>query len=179
MMDDKTTGLSQLEIDELTELFNLVDADADGKVSIDSIAQVLQALKADDTDNTQKYPLMEKLESQLVKAKWNDTTDLDLDAFLQLFESTSLQQILQQQQENQQENFGHVFRLFDTQDKGYITIQDLERVAKELGEHDITQQELQEMMDRAHAQHRERVNLQEFTKLMTMNLFHKDEELAE
>ena len=187
------SGFSQLELDELRALWSLLDVQGNGQVSVDSIRQVLSSLQADTPNNKEgAYPLMSKLEDQLNKNNYSNPEEqqqfLDFSAFLELFEGTSLQNTLQESaqklnyndsdDEDPSENFAHVFALFDTNHKGYISIQDLERVAKELGEHDITQQELQEMMDRGGGsqQHKKgRVNLQEFTKLMTMDLFHKKE----
>jgi centrin-1 len=93
-------------------------------------------------------------------------------------ESTSLQHTLQANADDQ-DNFAHVFELFDLEGKGYITLQDLERVAKELGEHDMTREELEEMMERANSKHSGRVTLQEFAKLMTLNLFQKASEMSQ
>jgi Ca2+-binding EF-hand superfamily protein len=70
----------------------------------------------------------------------------------------------------QQQNYVHVFRLFDLDGKGYIDLQDLQRVALELGEHDMTHDELHEMMERA-ANSKGKVSLEDFTRMMTMNLF--------
>jgi len=109
-----------------------------------------------------------------------DTELLDFDDYLSLMASTSLQQRLQNDtnnDENNQPNFQHVFDLFDVDHKGYITAEDLHRVALELGEHDMTMEELQEMIDRAKSKKTGKVTLKEFSKIMTLNLFQKMENI--
>jgi Ca2+-binding EF-hand superfamily protein len=59
--------------------------------------------------------------------------------------------------------------------KGNISIQDLERAAIEMGENDNTQDELEEVIERAQSSHQGRVYLPEFSRIMNLNLFHKFE----
>ena len=58
---------------------------------------------------------------------------------------------------------------------GYITVTDLQRIAIELGEQDMTQEELEEMITRASSSKKGRVSLEDFTKMMTLNLFQNQE----
>ena len=67
-------------------------------------------------------------------------------------------------------DFERVFQLFDVDQKGYITLQDLKRVSNELGE-TMTDDELQEMIDRAGLRNNGKVSLEEFRTMMTRNLF--------
>jgi len=59
-----------------------------------------------------------------------------------------------------------VFRLFDDEERGFITVGDLERVAKELGE-TMTQAELQEMIDRADSNGDGKITPEDFQHVMT------------
>jgi Ca2+-binding EF-hand superfamily protein len=170
------TGFSQSEIDELTEAFSLFDAEGTGRISIGDFRAVLESLQSSSSAARPTYPHLGKLLDQL--SKHEDGELLDLDEYLRLMESTSLQHRLQANA-GDQDNFAHVFELFDLEGKGYITLQDLERVANELGEHDMTREELEEMMERANSKHNGRVTLQEFTKLMTLNLFQKASEMSQ
>lgn len=56
-------------------------------------------------------------------------------------------------------------RLFDHDENGKIGLRDLERVAKELGEN-LTEEELQEMIDEADLDHDGEINEQEFLRIM-------------
>ena len=95
-------------------------------------------------------------------------------------------------------NFGHIFSLFDgefretfgvscsesrpnphddnpvVEGKGYITVSDLERIANELGEQDMTVEELEEMIERASSEQKGQVTLAEFSRIMTLNLFNNE-----
>ena len=103
---------------------------------------------------------------------------LDFDGYVSLMASTSLQQRLANDDaENDQPNFQHVFDLFDADHKGYITAEDLHRVALELGEQDMTMEELQEMIDRARSKKTGQVTVKEFSKIMTLNLFQKMDDI--
>jgi Ca2+-binding EF-hand superfamily protein len=63
-----------------------------------------------------------------------------------------------------------VFRLFVDDDKDYITIKNLERVARELGE-TMSQQELEEMIQRADTDNDQRISFEEFYTIMTKRTF--------
>jgi centrin-3 len=170
------TGFSQNEIDELTEAFSLFDEHGTGRISIGDLRSVLDSLRSSSSAAPSTYPHLDKLLGQL--SQHEDSELLDLDDYLKLMESTSLQHTLQAKA-GDEDNFAHVFELFDLEGKGYITLQDLERVANELGEHDMTREELEEMMERANSKHKGRATLQEFTKLMTLNLFQKASEMSQ
>lgn len=64
------------------------------------------------------------------------------------------------------EDISKVFKLFDTENKGSITIRDLKRVAKELGE-TMTEAELLEMIERADSDADGGITLEDFISIMT------------
>ena len=157
-------------MDELREAFTLFDTEKTGRISIADLRLVLDALSDPEQEGSSWNNQVEKLRSQV--SSYDDDDLLDFDDYLQLMESISLQNTLSVNAQDE-ENFSHVFEMFDTEQKGYITLADLERVAHELGEHDMTREELEEMIERAHPKQKGRVTLSEFTKLMTLNLFQK------
>ena len=63
-----------------------------------------------------------------------------------------------------------VFRLFDEDNTGYISIKNLRRVAKELGEN-ISEEELQEMIERADSNSDQQVTADDFYNIMTKKTF--------
>lgn len=126
----------------------------------------------------------------------SDEDTLTMDDYTQLMASTTISNAIMIENGNNAdgiggsssslEHFARVFRLFDTDGKGYITQKDLERIAVDLGEHDMTRGELQEMIDRAlggsgnnnsnnnsndGGDGEKRVGIDEFTRMMTMSLF--------
>lgn len=64
------------------------------------------------------------------------------------------------------EDIAKVFKLFDAESKGSITIRDLKRVAKELGE-TMSEAELLEMIERADSDADGAITLEDFITIMT------------
>lgn len=128
----------------------------------------------------------------------SDEDNLNMDEYIQLMASTTITNSINIQNgthadggesysnNNNQKHFARVFELFDADGKGFIAVNDLERIATELGEHDMTQGELQEMIDRARGESGDnddrggragnrKVGIEEFTRMMTMSLFPSDD----
>ena len=68
------------------------------------------------------------------------------------------------------EDIAKVFKLFDDDNTGQITLKNLRRVARELGE-TMTDEELQEMIDRADSNGDGNVSLDDFFNIMTKKTF--------
>ncbi len=68
------------------------------------------------------------------------------------------------------EDINKVFRLFDEDNAGFVTIKNLRRVAKELGE-TISEEELQEMVERADSNGDQQVTADDFYNIMTKKTF--------
>jgi centrin-1 len=68
------------------------------------------------------------------------------------------------------EDVGKVFALFDAEGKGAITLRDLKRVAKELGE-TMTEAELAEMIERADSDADGNITADDFFAIMTRKNF--------
>jgi centrin-1 len=66
---------------------------------------------------------------------------------------------------NSRQEILKAFRLFDDDGTGSITFKNLKRVAKELGEN-MTDEELQEMIDEADIDEDGEVNEEDFSKIM-------------
>ena len=181
------TGFSQAELLELQESFKLFDIDNTGSIQVGDLSGILKTLQEEQQHNSNAqvyFPHLEPL-LQRLEANYNEEDMLSLDDFIDLMSSTTISNAMahttpeDETTYDESHNFKHVFRLFDVEGKGYVTIQDLERVAVELGEHDMTREELQDMIHRAKAiggsksssRDQQRVGLDEFTRVMTMNLF--------
>ena len=68
------------------------------------------------------------------------------------------------------EDINKVFRLFDDDGTGPVTLKNLRRVARELGE-TMTDEELQEMVDRADSNGDGAVSFDDFYNIMTKKTF--------
>ncbi len=74
-------------------------------------------------------------------------------------------------QRDSKEEMMKAFRLFDDDETGRISFKNLKRVAKDLGE-DISDEELQEMIDEADREGTGEVSLEDFMRIMKKtNLF--------
>ena len=88
---------------------------------------------------------------------------IDFDEFLRLMTARI-------SDKDSREDIRKVFNLFDDEKTGYISIKNLRRVAKELGE-TIDDSELQEMIERADADNDGLVSEEEFYNIMTKKTF--------
>lgn len=71
---------------------------------------------------------------------------------------------------NTREDIERVFKLFDSNRNGYISLDDMKRVAKELGE-DISEKELQEIIQRADLDNDSKLTIEDFYQVMTKKTF--------
>lgn len=196
-------GFSLAEIHDLHESFKLFDIHDTGSIQVGDLMAILQTLQSEQQQSTSSqaaaaayYPHLDKLIRRLSTLGEDDT--LTLDDYMNLMASTTISSAMMMMADDAESdyyhgddethnsknnNYAHVFQLFDVDGKGYIELQDLERVALELGEHDMSHDELVEMIERAtssssnsHNKSKNndgRVGLEEFTRMMTMNLFPK------
>ena len=58
------------------------------------------------------------------------------------------------------------FQLFDEDKDGFVTVDDLKRIAKEVGEGSITDEELQEMISEGDHDGDGKINEEDFQKIM-------------
>ena len=162
------TGFSRAELFDLEESFKLFDVYGEGSVQVGDLKGILEVLQQEQSTST--YPHLDTLLERLSEVDDEDT--LGLEDYVRLMASTTIGNSVAMQGGSQEEHFQRVFALFDSNNKGYIDLRDMEQIAIELGEHDMTRGELQEMMDRAvGSQKAEKVNVEDFTNMMTMSLF--------
>jgi len=145
-------GLSQEEIEELQEAFNLFDTDGSGTIDSAELRQAMESLGYKQK-NKMVYQMIENMKQK----------EINFDQFLDMMtarigDGDNRDEILK------------VFRLFDTSDRGYISSDDLARVARELGE-TMTSAELKEMIDRADLDGDGVINPDEFINIMTKKTF--------
>lgn len=73
---------------------------------------------------------------------------------------------------NSREDIERVFKLFDYGRNGFITLEDMKRVANELGE-EISDEELQEIIDRADLDGDKNLGFEDFYGVMTKKTFNQ------
>jgi len=185
-----STGFSQAEIHDLEESFKLFDIYGEGSVQVGDLRSILEVLQQEQQQQQQQqstaasYPHLETLLDRL--SELSDEDNLTMDDYVQLMASTTITNAITidnhgdgNGDDSNNNHFARVFQLFDTDGNGYITVNDLERIAIELGEHDMTTGELQEMIDRARGSNGNnnndgddnKVGIDEFTRMMSMSLF--------
>ena len=202
-----SSPFSQLELRDIQESFTTFDIDGSGQIVVGELREVLQSLQIEQAQsslNIVVYPYLDQVVAELESAYGDDDT-MDINEYLQLMERTTLQHRMLSSLEasgsgsndeddsnnaKENNNYAYVFSLFDIDNKGYITVDDLERVAMYLGEQDMTREELAEMIDRgrtssgtgggeADSEDDEggggagdgRVTLAQFTNIMTTKLY--------
>lgn len=97
----------------------------------------------------------------------NSSGEIDFDEFLKLISSK-----IGDVSSDDKESIRKVFDLYDDDQTGFITLSNLKRVAKELGEDaNMSEAELQEMIDRADMDKDGQISFDEFYTIMTKRTF--------
>ncbi|NXA32565.1 CETN2 protein, partial [Eudromia elegans] len=143
-------GSTKLELtedqkQEIREAFDLFDADGTGNIDV-----AMRALGFE--------PKKEEIKKMISDIDKEGTGKISFNDFLavmtqKMAEKDSKEEILK------------AFKLFDDDETGKISFKNLKRVAKELGEN-LTDEELQEMIDEADRDGDGEVNEQEFLRIM-------------
>ena len=148
-------GLTEDEIEEIKEAFDLFDTDGSGTIDPKELRAAMQSLGFEAKNQT-----IFQMISDLDK---NKSGSIDFEEFLDMMTA-------RMSDKDTQEDIKKVFRLFDDDGSGHITLRNLRRVAKELGE-TMTDEELQEMIDRADSNGDGQVTMEDFYNIMTKKTF--------
>ena len=148
-------GLSDEKIEELKESFDLFDLDGSGNINPKELKSAMQSLGFDAKNQT-IYQMMSAIDS-------DGSGSIDFDEFIDMMTART-------GDKDTRENINKVFRLFDDDKTGLITIKNLRRVARELGE-TISDEELMEMIERADSDGDGQVSPQDFYAIMTKTKF--------
>jgi len=145
-------GLSQEEIEELQEAFNLFDTDGSGTIDASELKAAMESLGYKQK-NKMVYQMIENMKQK----------EINFDQFLDMMTARI-------SDGDNREDILKVFRLFDDDDSGSITLNDLVRVSRELGE-TMNQAELKEMIERADLDGDGVISPEEFINIMTKKTF--------
>jgi len=148
-------GINEEEIEELREAFNLFDTNGDGSIDPKELKAAMQSLGFEGKNHT-----VHQMISDIDK---NGTGDIDFEEFLDLM-------TVKLGDSDRPEDVQKVFDLFDDDKTGFISIQNLKRVAKDLGEN-MSDAELLEMIERADSDRDGQISFDDFYSIMTKKVF--------
>mmetsp|Transcript_84182 Transcript_84182/g.184842 ORF Transcript_84182/g.184842 Transcript_84182/m.184842 type:complete len:170 (+) Transcript_84182:295-804(+) len=148
------TGVTQEELEELKEAFDLFDMDGTERVNPRDIRLCINNLGL--RRNQVVQHMLHDLERQGAKP-------LDFGGFVDLMTA-------KMGERDTREEVSKVFRLFDDDRSGTITLRNLQRIARELGEQ-VSTEDIEEMIVRADSDGDGEVTFEDFYTLMTKRSF--------
>ena len=148
-------GLTEDEVLEIKEAFDLFDTDKSGEIDVNELKQALLNLGIDTKNQT--------LQNMLADIDKNGDANIDFDEFINMMTA-------KMSDKDTREDLEKVFELFlgdDNSDK--IELKHLKRVCKELNEN-MSDEELNEMIVRADTDRDGKVSFEEFYAIMTKKI---------
>ena len=159
-------GLTEDEVLEIREAFDLFDTDHSGEIDVAELKQALMNLGIDTKNQTLQNMLADidkTLQNMLADIDKNGNANIDFDEFIDMMTA-------KMSDKDTREDLEKVFELFlgdDDADK--IDIRHLKRVCKELNEN-MSDDELNEMIVRADTDRDGKVSFEEFYAIMTKKI---------
>ena len=149
-------GLTEEEVNEIKEAFDLFDTDKSGEIDAEELKQALKNLGIDAKNQT--------LQNMLTDLDANNSGSIDFEEFINMMTA-------KMSDRDTKEDLEKVFRLFlgDDNNPEKITVKHLKRVARELNEN-MSDEELQEMINRADLDKDQAVDFNEFYQIMTKKI---------
>ncbi len=148
-------GLTEDEIEEIREAFNLFDTDGSGLIDPKELKAAMQSLGFE-SKNPTIYQMIADLDTQ------ENAGGINFDHFLDAITAKL-------GNKETKEGIARIFDLFDDDKSGTINLHNLRRVAKELGE-TMSTEELKEMLERA-ASNGDEITFEDFYFIMTKKTF--------
>ncbi|XP_076004963.1 uncharacterized protein cetn4 [Genypterus blacodes] len=142
--------LTEEQKQEIKEAFDLFDTDGTGTIDVKELKVAMRALGFE--------PKKEEIKTMIADFSKEGPGTIDFSEFL------SMMAVKMNEKDSKEETL-KAFRLFDDDGTGKISFKNLKRVAKELGEN-LTDEELQEMIEEADRDGDGEVNEQEFLRIM-------------
>merc|ERR550532_3217103 len=142
--------ISEEQKSDIKEAFNLFDSQSSGFIDCKDLKVAMRALGFE--------PRKEEIKKMIAEVDKESSGKLSLDSFMMLMGN-------KMSEKDTKEEILKAFKLFDDDDTGKITFTNLRRVAAELGEN-LTDEELQEMIDEADRDGDGEVNQDEFLRIM-------------
>ena len=146
----RSTGLTEEQKQEIREAFDLFDTDGSGTIDAKELKVAMRALGFE--------PKKEEIKKMISDIDKDGSGTIDFSEFLEMMTA-------KMSEKDSREEILKAFRLFDDDETGKISFRNLKRVAKELGEN-MTDEELQEMIDEADRDGDGEINEDEFLRIM-------------
>lgn len=147
---NKLAELTAEQKQEIREAFDLFDTDGSGTIDVKELKVAMRALGFE--------PKKDEIKRMIQEVDRAGSGTIDFNEFLALMTAKMAEK-------DSREEILKAFRLFDDDETGKISFKNLKRVAKELGEN-LTDEELQEMIDEADRDGDGEVNEDEFLRIM-------------
>ncbi|KAH3732768.1 centrin 1 [Pelomyxa schiedti] len=144
-------ALTEGQRQEIKEAFELFDTDGSGTIDAKELKVAMRALGFE--------PKKDEVKRILLEIDKDHTGVVDYQSFLDVM-------TVKMSEKDMREEVIKAFKLFDEEDKGRITFENLQRVARELGEQDMTDEALHEMIDVADRDGDGEVTLDDFLRIM-------------
>lgn len=144
------TELKEEQKAEIREAFDLFDTDGTGTINVKELKVAMRALGFE--------PKKEELKGMISEIDADANGSIDFNDFLKIMSQKMAER-------DPKDEILKAFKLFDDDETGKISFKNLKRVTKELGEN-LTDEELQEMIDEADMDGDGEVNESEFLRIM-------------
>merc|ERR1711990_1358525 len=152
----KARDITEEQKQEIKEAFDLFDTDGSGNIDQRELKVAMRALGFE--------PKREEIKKMIADVDKDGSGVIEYHEFAEMMTQKMAER-------DPREEMMKAFRLFDDDDTGKINFHNLRRVAKELGEN-MTDEEIQEMIDEADRDGDGEINEDEFMRIMRKtNLF--------
>lgn len=145
-----SSGLTEEQIAEFQEAFNLFDKDKDGTITTQELGTVMKSLG--------QYPTENELRDLISEVDTDSNGVIDFQEFLSMMSR-------RMRDPDSEEELREAFKVFDKDGNGYISASELKQVMASLGEK-LTPDELSEMMREADANGDGQISYEEFVTMM-------------
>ncbi|XP_061454703.1 uncharacterized protein LOC133371367 [Rhineura floridana] len=135
---------------QMREAFDLLDSDGTGTIDVKDLKVAIRALGFE--------PTRDEIRKIVFDVDKESTGKIGFDAFYSVMTK-------KMSETDPKEEIIKAFKLFEDQESGKISFKNLKRIANEIGEQ-LTDEELQEMIDEADLDGDGEVNEQEFVMIM-------------
>ncbi|XP_036279833.1 centrin-4 [Pipistrellus kuhlii] len=142
--------LNETQKQEIKEAFDLFDVDGSGTIGVKELKIAMRALGFE--------PKKEEVKKLIAEIDKERTGTISFEDFFAMMS-------IKMSEKDEKEELLKAFKLFDDDATGTITLNNIKRVAEELGE-TLTDDELQEMLDEADHDRDGGINEDEFLRMM-------------
>ena len=148
--DKMVEELSEQQLEEFHEVFDMFDTDGGGSISNSELGTVMRTLG--------QYPTEEEIEQMIQEVDVDGNGEIDFGEFCMLM-------VRKMKESEPEEELVEVFKLFDKDANGHIDWYDLDTIFKELGEK-LTENDLKEMIEEHDHDGDKALSFEEFVRMM-------------